>query len=295
MSIKRPLKKEEDLEELPTRSVEEFIKIYFKDIRRYTLLSKEEEQELAERIGKGDKEARKRMIEANLRLVINIAKQYTNRGLPLEDLIEEGNIGLMKAVERFKASKGCKFSTYATYWVRQAMERAIANQSNVVRLPVHVTNDIIRMLKIQRELTKDLKREPSVREIAEKMHVSGRYVRKLILMTYKNVSLETPLPDDSEHSLMDLIEDDTIPSPSQRVEEMEIKEKLEEWLNLLSDIERRVIILRYGLNNQTPQTLESIGKVLGLTRERIRQIEMRALEELRSILSKRKASTELLS
>ena len=294
MSKKRSIRRGEDLEDLP-KGGEESIRLYFKDIRRHTLLSREEEQELAERVAKGDKEARKRMIEANLRLVINIAKQYLNKGLSLEDLIEEGNLGLMKAVERFRANRGCKFSTYATYWIRQAIERAIANQSNVVRLPVHVTNDIIRMLKIQRELMKDLGREPLVREIAERMHVSGRYVRKLMLMTYKNVSLETPLPDDSEHSLMDIIEDETIPSPLQTVEDLDVKEKIDEWLGLLSEIERKVIILRYGLHDETPQTLEAIGSAFGLTRERIRQIELKALEALRRILSKKKVSTEVLS
>ncbi len=286
---------EEGVEEFDSQSLEESIRIYFKDVRRHSLLSREEERALAERIRKGDKEAKKRLIEANLRLVINIAKQYMNKGLPLEDLIEEGNIGLMKAVERFKVSKGCKFSTYATYWIRQAMERAIANQSNIVRLPVHVTNDIIRMLKIQRELMKSLGREPSIREIAEAMHVTGRYIRKLMTMTSKNLSLETPLPEDREHSLMDVIEDDKMPSPIEIVEDLDIKEKIEEWLNLLSDIERRVIILRYGLHDQSPKTLEAIGKIFGLTRERIRQIEIRAIERLRKILDKRKIDSGLLS
>lgn len=157
--------------------LEDSIKIYFKDIRRYPLLSQKEEYELAERISKGDLKARERMIESNLRLVINIARRYINKGLPFQDLIEEGNIGLIKAVERFKSNKGCRFSTYATYWIRQSIERAIGNQANLVRLPIHTVNDIIRMLKVNRQLVMGLRRDPSIRELAEKMHTSGRYVR----------------------------------------------------------------------------------------------------------------------
>lgn len=265
------------------------IKVYFKSIKRYPLLSQEEEYELAERISKGDIEARERMIESNLRLVINIARRYINKGLPFQDLIEEGNIGLIKAVERFKPSKGCRFSTYATYWIRQSVERAIANQANVVRLPIHIINDIIKMLKVHRQLAMELRRDPSTRELAEKMHASGRYVRRLMLISQKNLSLEATFRKESptDHSLMDIIEDESLLDPLEAIEELKKKERIEEWLDKLNDIEKEVVISRYGLHGRTPQTLDAIGKEIGVTRERIRQIEVRALEKLRFITIKK--------
>ena len=268
-------------------SVEHFdnsIKIYFHDVKRYPLLSGEEESELAERAAGGDLKARKLMIESNLRLVINIARKYINRGLSFQDVIEEGNIGLIKAVERFKVSKGCKFSTYATYWIRQSIERAIANQANVVRLPIHITNDIIKMLKVNRELVMALKREPSIRELSDKMEISGRYVRKLKLISQKNLSLEAAFCDNGDQSLIDVIEDDKIPSPIDSIEDTKRKERIEEWLQRLNDVERKIVILRFGLHGETPQTLDAIGRVFGVTRERIRQIEVKALGKLKSII-----------
>lgn len=275
--------------------LENSIRIYFKNIRNYPLLTPKEEQDLARRVVQGDKKARERMIESNLRLVINIARRYINRGLTFQDLIEEGNIGLIKAVERFKPSKGCRFSTYATYWIRQSIERAIANQANVVRLPIHVTNDILRMLKTNRELIMELKREPSVRELSERMHTSGRYVRKLLLMSQKNLSLEAFFREDSTQSLIDVIEDDTHPTPMELIDEMMIREKIDEWLGVLNDVERDVVVLRFGLHGETPQTLDYIGRRFGVTRERIRQIEARAIGKLKGIVLKRdKVSREEL-
>ncbi|MBI5642143.1 MAG: sigma-70 family RNA polymerase sigma factor [Deltaproteobacteria bacterium] len=260
------------------------VTIYFNSIKKISLLTRKEERVLARRIAKGDREARKQMIEANLRLVINIAKKHVNRGLAIQDLIEEGNIGLIKAVERFKVSKGCKFSTYATYWIRQSIDRAIANQANTIRLPIHVTTDISKITRAERELSSVLSREPSIREVSEKTGLSGRYVKKLNMINKKSLSLEASLSEDNEQSLLDILEDESVPAPIESASSVVRAEMIEIWLNALDENERKIIKLRFGLGSREPETLEAVGKKFGITRERVRQIEAKALEKLKKII-----------
>ena len=260
------------------------VKVYFSGIKKFSLLTSDEEKTLARKIARGDNEARRMMIEANLRLVVNIAKRYLNRGLPLQDLIEEGNIGLIKSVERFKATKGCKFSTYATYWIKQAIERAIANQSSIVRLPIHVTADISKLTRANRELTRTLKREPSLGELSEKTGLSGRYVKKLNTISKKSYSLDASFPDDTDQSLLDRLEDDRFPTPMETIDESRRTDRINNWLGMLEDNERTILRLRFGLEEDEPQTLEAIGKTFGVTRERVRQIEVKALDKLKKII-----------
>lgn len=274
----------EDSHEHP---VKDSINIYFSNIRKIGLLSPTEERELATRVASGDPEARKKMIEANLRLVVKIAKHYLNRGLPLQDLIEEGNIGLIKSVERFKVTKDCKFSTYATYWIKQTIDRAIANQANTVRLPIHVTTDLVKIMKAQRELSSLFEREPSIKELADKTGLSGRYVKKLVMINKKSYSLEASLYEDNEHSLMDIIEDESFPPPIELISEAARGEKINEWLSELDGQEREVIELRFGLNGAEQMTLDAIGKEFGITRERVRQIESKALGKLRKLMERK--------
>lgn len=263
------------------------VKFYFNSIRRFPLLKPKEERQLAKLVSRGDPEARRRMIESNLRLVVNIAKRYMNRGFPLPDLIEEGNIGLIKSVERFKAAKGCKFSTYATYWIKQSIERAISNQANVVRLPIHVTADISKLSRATRELMMTLSREPNCSELAEKTGFSGRYVKRLDLISKKSYSLEASLPDGSDQSLLDKLEDPAFPTQMEMLERLRKSRKVMAWLECLDDNERRIIKLRFGIGNGGPETLESIGRAFGVTRERVRQIEMKALEKLKKTVKER--------
>jgi RNA polymerase primary sigma factor len=278
-----------------SQEISDIIKAYFKDLKKFPLLSLKEEKELAKKVANGDCEAREKMIVSNLKLVVKIAKHYVNRGLPFQDLIEEGNIGLIRAVEKFNVSKGCKFSTYSTYWIRQSIDRAIANQSNLVRIPLHVTNDIVKMIKYKRDLSKELEKEPSVSELAERMDVPTRYVRKLLLMTKKNLSLEASLRDRTSQSLIDILEDDKAETPAGEAERHDEQELIDEWLQYLSDIEKEVISLHFGLHKILPRTLEEIGDKLGLTRERIRQIEVKALEKLKKITKKQHlTSTEMI-
>ncbi len=262
------------------------VKAYFNDVKKHRLLSPDEEISLAKKVKRGDKSARERMIEANLRLVINIAKRYLNRGLPFQDLIEEGNIGLIKAVGKFDSKKGCKFSTYATYWIRQAVERAILNQSNTVRLPIHVSTHITRMLKTSRDLSKKLNREPSITEISDNMATSGRHVRKLMIIAKKTFSLDSQgiYGEDSDQTLLDVLEDRNVTSPFEIIEKAKRLELIQEWLAVLEQTERSIITLRFGLEEKDPETLESIGKRFGVTRERIRQIETKAMEKLKRII-----------
>lgn len=260
------------------------VKVYFNSIKRYNLLTSKEEKSLARKIARGDLDARRRMIESNLRLVVNIAKRYLNRGFPLQDIIEEGNIGLIKAVERFKASKGCKFSTYATYWIKQSIERAIANQSNIVRLPIHITADLAKITKATREFTAQNNREPSMAEISGRTGLSGRYVKKLDMINRKSCSLEASLPDGSEQTLLERLPDETFPMPLEFIESGRRTGSIERWFGQLDDGERHIIELRFGLSDDGPKTLESIGKMFGVTRERVRQIEVKALAKLRKLI-----------
>lgn len=272
--------KEDGREGLKTDTVN----VYFSRIKKFKLLTADEEKALSRRVASGDEEARRRMIESNLRLVVNIAKRYMNRGLPLSDLIEEGNIGLIKSVEKFNSAKGCRFSTYATYWIRQSIDRAVANQANTVRLPIHVTNDLSKLHKAARDFKGEFDRDPSVNELSEATGMSGRYVKKLSTIHRKSYSLEAARSDDTDQTLMDRIEDDSFPEPVEVLGEMAVSEKLGEWLGMLEKNEREILRLRYGFDGDEPKTLDSIGKRFGVTRERVRQIEVKALNKLKQII-----------
>ena len=263
------------------------IKLYLKDIQKTNLLTAEEERALARRIDDGDMAARDKMIESNLRLVVKIAKRYMNRGLPFLDLIEEGNLGLIKAVERFKLSKECRFSTYATWWIRQSIERALVNQSRTIRLPVHVSDDINKLIKITRELVRDLNREPQVKEVADVMGVEPAYVRRLMVLLKKTYSIEHPMGENNDYSLIDTIEDTSLVNPLDLAEWLNKYRIITDLLATLNDNEKEIIALRFGLDDRDPQTLDTIGRQFGVTRERIRQIEAKSLEKLRLLLSER--------
>ncbi|MFQ5465498.1 MAG: RNA polymerase sigma factor RpoD/SigA [Thermodesulfobacteriota bacterium] len=260
------------------------VDIYFRSIRRIPLLTAAEERRLAERIARGDKEARRVMIEANLRLVINIAKRYLNRGLPLGDLIEEGNIGLIKSVERFRTVKGCKFSTYATYWIKQAIDRAIANQANTVRLPIHINTDLAKLTRARRALVAELDRDPTVEELTERSGLSDRHVKKLSSINKKSCSLDSTGSDENDQPLKDRLEDENMPSPVELLDRDIRNGKVREWLARLDESERRIITLRFGLDDDEPKTLEAVGEVFGVTRERVRQIEAKTLGKLRDVI-----------
>ena len=268
------------------------IKLYLKDIQKTSLLTAEEERALARRIDDGDMAARDKMIESNLRLVVKIAKRYMNRGLPFLDLIEEGNRGLIKAVERFKLSKECRFSTYATWWIRQSIERALVNQSRTIRLPVHVSDDINKLIKITRELVRDLNREPQVKEVADVMGVDPAYVRRLMVLLKKTYSIEHPMGENNDYSLIDTIEDTSQVNPLELAEWLEKFRIIDDLLATLNDNEKEIIALRFGLDDREPQTLDTIGRQFGVTRERIRQIEAKSLEKLRLLLAERDVSLE---
>ena len=275
---------EEDPKTVYEGHYDDAMKHYLREIQKTTLLTAEDEKELAARIDRGDKAARDRMIESNLRLVVKIAKRYINRGLPFIDLIEEGNIGLIKAVERFKLSKECRFSTYATWWIRQSIERALVNQSRIIRLPVHVSDDINRMLKVTRILVQQLNREPSIKEVSAEMGVNPAYVRRLMVLLKKTYSIEMPMGENNDYFLIDTIEDTSTLSPETLLEDINKFERVSEWLEELSDNERKIITMRFGLEDKEPQTLDTIGRSFGVTRERIRQIEAKSLEKLRKML-----------
>ncbi len=260
------------------------VRFYFNSIRKIPLLTAVEETALSRRVAKGDQTARGRMIEANLRLVVNMAKRYLNRGLPLTDLIEEGNIGLIKAVERFKASKGCRFSTYATYWIRQSVERAITNQSGIVRLPIHVANDLLKISRAARELTRTLNREPSISELSGKTGLSGRYVKKLDNVGKKSYSLDASINGDPEQTQLSMLTDADAKGPVEIVGDEKRSCMIRQWLGMLDENEKRIITLRFGLDDDGPATLEVIGESFGVTRERVRQIEVKALGKLRRFM-----------
>ena len=282
---------EEEEAEAPSAypdEAQDAIKLYLKEIRVSALLSFEEEQELAHRVEKGDEEARAQMIEANLRLVVNIGKRYINRGLPFSDIIEEGNIGLIKAVEKFKPEKGFRFSTYASWWIKQSIERALVNQTRTIRLPVHISEVINTFVKVVRRLIQSLKREPTVEEIAAEMNYAPDQVKDIMQLIRKTHSLDTPIGNKEEGSLKDLIEDEASLSPAKVTEGIIRHEQIIEWLDYLTENEKKVISLRFGLEDGEAQTLEVIGKEFGLTRERVRQIEASALNKLRFI-TKRKS------
>ncbi len=259
------------------------IRIYLDEIRRTKLLTAEEELQLAKKVSEGDEDARCLMIESNLRLVVNIAKRYMNRGLPLLDLIEEGNLGLIRAVEKFDYKRGFRFSTYATWWIRQAIERAIVNQARIIRLPVHVSEDITTILKAERKLFQQLGRDPTMQDIAQHLDLSLNKVVYIYQLVRRTSSMETPIGEDDDQELVDLIPDEKAVMPSTQIEEERRVSLIFNWLDELLDNEKEIIILRFGLDDGEPKTLESIGQRYGVTRERIRQIEASALRKLRKI------------
>jgi RNA polymerase primary sigma factor len=270
-----------DLSVPPGVKINDPVRMYLKEIGRVDLLSAEEEISLAERIEEGDEEAKRRLAEANLRLVVSIAKRYVGRGMLFLDLIQEGNMGLIKAVEKFDYRKGFKFSTYATWWIRQAITRAIADQARTIRIPVHMVETINKLIRVQRQLLQDLGREPSPEEIAEDMDLTPDKVREILKIAQEPVSLETPIGEEDDSHLGDFIEDQDATSPSEHAAYELLKEQLEDVLDTLTDREENVLRLRFGLDDGRTRTLEEVGKVFGVTRERIRQIEAKALRKLR--------------
>ena len=262
-------------------SLDDPVRMYLKEIGKVPLLSSQEEQDLAERITAGDEEAKKKLAESNLRLVVSIAKRYTGRGMMFLDLIQEGNIGLLKAVEKFDYSKGFKFSTYATWWIRQAITRAIADQSRTIRIPVHMVETINKLVRIQRKLLQELGREPSPEEIAEEMNLPVDRVREIMKISQEPVSLETPIGEEDDSHLGDFIQDDNALAPADAAAFTLLKEELNAVLATLTERERKVLSLRFGLEDGHAKTLEEVGKEFNVTRERIRQIEAKALRKLR--------------
>jgi RNA polymerase primary sigma factor len=270
-----------DLSVPPGVKINDPVRMYLKEIGRVDLLSAAEEISLAKRIEEGDDEAKRRLAEANLRLVVSIAKRYVGRGMLFLDLIQEGNMGLIKAVEKFDYRKGYKFSTYATWWIRQAITRAIADQARTIRIPVHMVETINKLIRVQRQLLQDLGREPSPEEIAEEMDLTPEKVREILKIAQEPVSLETPIGEEDDSHLGDFIEDQEATSPSEHAAYELLKEQLEDVLDTLTDREENVLRLRFGLDDGRTRTLEEVGKVFGVTRERIRQIEAKALRKLR--------------
>ena len=262
-------------------SIEDPVRMYLKEIGKVPLLSADEEIELAKRMEDGDQEAKKRLAEANLRLVVSIAKRYVGRGMLFLDLIQEGNLGLIKAVEKFDYRKGYKFSTYATWWIRQAITRAIADQARTIRIPVHMVETINKLVRVSRQLLQELGREPQPEEIAEEMKIPVERVREILKISQEPVSLETPIGEEEDSHLGDFIQDDNVPVPADAAAFTLLKEQLSEVLVTLTDREQKVLRLRFGLDDGRARTLEEVGKEFNVTRERIRQIEAKALRKLR--------------
>ncbi len=262
-------------------SIEDPVRMYLKEIGKVPLLSAEEEIELAKKMEMGDEDAKKRLAEANLRLVVSIAKRYVGRGMLFLDLIQEGNLGLIKAVEKFDYRKGYKFSTYATWWIRQAITRAIADQARTIRIPVHMVETINKLIRVSRQLLQELVREPTPEEIAEEMNMPVDRVREILKISQEPVSLETPIGEEEDSHLGDFIQDDNVPVPADAAAFTLLKEQLVEVLGTLTEREQKVLRLRFGLDDGRARTLEEVGKEFNVTRERIRQIEAKALRKLR--------------
>ena len=277
---------EEDLENIDLSvpegvSIEDPVRMYLKEIGKVPLLSADEEIKLAQRMELGDEDAKKRLAEANLRLVVSIAKRYVGRGMLFLDLIQEGNLGLIKAVEKFDYRKGYKFSTYATWWIRQAITRAIADQARTIRIPVHMVETINKLIRVQRQLLQELGREPTPEEVSEKMNLSVDRVREIQKISQEPVSLETPIGEEEDSHLGDFIQDDNVPVPAEAAAFTLLKEQLVDVLGTLTEREQKVLRLRFGLDDGRASTLEEVGKEFNVTRERIRQIEAKALRKLR--------------
>ena len=262
-------------------SIEDPVHMYLKEIGKVPLLSAEREIELAKRMEEGDEDAKKELAEANLRLVVSIAKRYVGRGMLFLDLIQEGNLGLIKAVEKFDYHKGYKFSTYATWWIRQAITRAIADQARTIRIPVHMVETINKLIRVSRQLLQELGREPLPEEIAKELDMPVERVREILKISQEPVSLETPIGEEEDSHLGDFIQDDNVPVPAEAAAQTLLKEQLDEVLDTLTEREQKVLRLRFGMNDGRARTLEEVGKEFDVTRERIRQIEAKALRKLR--------------
>ena len=262
-------------------SIEDPVRMYLKEIGKVPLLTADEEVELAKRMADGDEDAKKRLAEANLRLVVSIAKRYVGRGMLFLDLIQEGNLGLIKAVEKFDYHKGFKFSTYATWWIRQAITRAIADQARTIRIPVHMVETINKLIRVPRQLLQELGREPTPEEIAAQLDMPVDRVREILKISQEPVSLETPIGEEEDSHLGDFIQDDNVPVPAEAAAQTLLKEQLDEVLDTLTEREQKVLRLRFGMNDGRARTLEEVGKEFDVTRERIRQIEAKALRKLR--------------
>ena len=268
-------------EDVENAKLDDPVRMYLKEIGRIKLLTPEEEQEIAKKMAEGDEDARKRMSEANLRLVVSIAKRYVGRGMQLLDHIQEGNLGLMKAVEKFDYTKGYKFSTYATWWIRQSITRAIADQARTIRIPVHMVETINRVLRTSHSMVQKLGREPTTKEIADELHIEESKVEEVLKIAQEPVSLETPIGEEEDSHLGDFIQDDEASQPSEEASYTLLREQLEEVLSTLTPREEQVLRMRFGLTDGKPHTLEEVGKEFDVTRERIRQIESKALRKLR--------------
>ena len=278
------LESAEDMEKMLAQeglAIDDPVRMYLKEIGKIPLLDAEKEMELAERISRGDEKAKNELVEANLRLVVSIAKRYVGKGMFFLDLIQEGNLGLMKAVDKFDYKKGYKFSTYATWWIRQAITRAIADQARTIRIPVHMVETINKLIRVNRQLAQELGRDPTPAEIAKEMGISESKVREIIKIAQEPVSLETPIGEEEDSHLGDFIEDENAPAPAEVASNAMMREQLQEVLHTLTPREEKVIRLRFGLEDGQAHTLEEVGKEFNVTRERIRQIEAKALRKIR--------------
>ena len=278
---------EEGVQSAVAEPLGDAFKLYLRDIQKSRLLSAEEEKELAQRIAQGDQAARDLMITSNLRLVVSIAKRYLNRGLPFLDLIEEGNLGLIKAVGRFDVSKGFRFSTYATWWIRQSVDRALMNQGHTIRVPVHVAEDIGKLCRVTGRFRSEMNRDPTVAELAHALQVEEKQVHKLKTLMMKTSSLDQPIGEYSDFSLADVLEDTSTLSPLDQIDGLTLYEQVSTLMESCSEAEKRILTLRFGLDDGEPQTLDTIGRSFGLTRERIRQIESASLMKLRKLMGPR--------
>jgi len=269
-------------------------KLYLKDLRKFSTMNKEQEKELAKRISLGDREARQQMIQANLRLVVKIARKYLSTGVSVLDLIEEGNIGLIKAVEKFDLSRKCRFSTYATWWIKQSIERAVLNYSRIVRLPVHVSARMRKISRVMYEYFEKEGREPTEEELGLTTDIPVSFIRNLLFIATKTHSIESLLDEDDNLTMEDLLADPAVDEPLSALEQTKRIEYIASWLDTLRDDEKKVIILRYGLDGAEPQTLEAIGKLFGVTRERVRQIEHKAINKLQKMVKRRNIGREII-